>query len=218
MSEKIIPAELAAWQSWQLPEVGADGDPVAGRVDAAHPRSMITAEQIEEIQRQAYEEGFAQGRDDGVADGRREMAGRIERLEQLITALGDPLNVVDEAVEQQLVSLSLAVARQLVRRELKTDGGQVVAAVREALGALPLNASQVRVHLHPEDAALVREALTISEEQNWRIVDDPVMTRGGCKVVSDTSRIDATVEARLHAVAAAVLGGERDEDQPPADA
>ena len=38
------------------------------------------------------------------------------------------------------------------------------------------------------------------------------LSRGGCRVSTDTSRIDATVENRVNAVIAEVLGGERDVD------
>jgi len=119
--------------------------------------------------------------------------------------------------EGQLVVVSSyrneAVAKQLVRRELKTDPGQVLAVVREAMAALPLAARNVRLHLHPEDATLVREMLTLGDnERGWQIVEDPVLSRGGCKISSDTSQIDASVERRLHTVIANVLGGQRETD------
>ena len=78
---------------------------------------------------------------------------------------------------------------------------------------LPVAASNVHMKLHPEDAGLVREALGSSEkEQPWNIVEDPLLSRGGCLVVTETSQIDATVESRLNSAIAAVMGGEREED------
>ena len=52
----------------------------------------------------------------------------------------------------------MALARQIVRRELKTDPTQIIGIIREAIAALPVAARDVRVHLHPEDAAVVRAA------------------------------------------------------------
>ena len=84
---------------------------------------------------------------------------------------------------------------------------------REAMAALPLAARNVRLHLHPEDATLVREMLALSDgERGWQISEDPVLSRGGCKISSDTSQIDASVERRLHTVIANVLGGQRETD------
>ncbi|MDH5230194.1 MAG: FliH/SctL family protein, partial [Gammaproteobacteria bacterium] len=108
------------------------------------------------------------------------------------------------------------VARHLVRRELKFDPGQVIAAVRQAVSVLPISARDVRVYLHPDDAVLVRDALSIgdsnNEERRWRVVEDASLTRGGCNIESDNSRIDATIETRLAAIIAKALGGERESD------
>ena len=207
MSKVIPKEELGGIENWSLPEV----DATARRERAA--ARPLTARQIEEMQQQAREEGFAQGRREGQEAGRKDVLARIHELESLMQTLAKPLDQLDMEVEQELVHLALAVAQQLVRRELKSDPGQVLAAVREAMAALPLAARNVRLHLHPEDAALVRETLSLNDsERGWKIVEDPVLTRGGCKVSSDTSQVDSSVERRLQQVIANVLGGERDSD------
>jgi len=68
----------------------------------------------------------------------------------------------------------------------------------------------VRLALHPEDALLVRDTLIAGDSaSNIQIIDDPVQVRGGCRVITDTSQIDASIETRLNAVIAHVLGGQR---------
>jgi len=44
------------------------------------------------------------------------------------------------------------------------------------------------------------------------IKEDPTLARGGCKVETDTSQIDASMESRIAEIAAEVLGGERRDD------
>jgi flagellar assembly protein FliH len=210
---KIISGDAGVdCSAWVMPDVsdprGAD---TSGRAAGS---GLITAKQLEVIQKQAYEEGFAQGHKDGVDAGQTQIQARVRRLEQLMTAFATPFAELDQRVEQELVTLAMAVARQLVRRELKTDPGQIVAVVREALSALPVASQNVRLHLHPEDAALVRAALSLTDgEHAWRIIEDGLQNRGGCQLVTDTSRIDAGVETRLAAIIATVLGGERGDDQ-----
>ena len=103
----------------------------------------------------------------------------------------------------------------MIRRELKISPGEVVAVVKEALSLLPVTAGDVRLELHPDDAALVRNALLSADgDPPWQIVEDPLLSRGGCRVLTNTSRIDATVENRINAAIAAVMGGEREVDQP----
>jgi flagellar assembly protein FliH len=198
---------------WDLPSVS--GKPVQAR------RPGKTVSELEDVERRAYEEAFAKGREAGLAAGRA--AGKAEydqavananaqaaRLEKLLNSLARPLEDIDEQVESELVNLALTVARQLVRRELRIDPSQVIAIVREAVALLPASTRDIRVHLHPEDAAVVRERLaTPTGERAWTIVEDPVTTRGGCRVTTDTALIDARLETRMQAVINEILGDER---------
>ena len=104
----------------------------------------------------------------------------------------------------------MAVVKQLFRREIKLNPAHVIGVVREAIQLLPIASRSVQVHLHPEDAVLVRESLAPAEgEPAWSIVEDPLMAKGGCRVTTENSQIDASVEARLQAAINAVLGEER---------
>lgn len=198
---------------WDLPSVS--GKPIQAR------RPGKTVGEIEEVERRAYEEGFAQGRAEGLTAGRAEGKAEydqliarahenIAHLEQLFGSLSRPLQDVDAQVESELVNLALTVARQLVRRELRIDPAQVIAIIRETVALLPAATRDVRVHLHPEDAAVVRERLAATTaERAWSIVEDPVMTRGGCRVTTDTAQIDARLETRINEVITTILGDER---------
>jgi flagellar assembly protein FliH len=50
------------------------------------------------------------------------------------------------------------------------------------------------------------------QQSSWEIVEDPTLTRGGCEVETDDSRVDATVERRLAQVISNLFGGERGGD------
>jgi flagellar assembly protein FliH len=118
-----------------------------------------------------------------------------------------------------LLHLALAVGKQLARRELRIDPAQVIAIIRESLGQLPSAAREIRVHLHPEDAAIVRERLTApANERAWTIVEDPTLSRGGCMVRTENSQIDARLESRINTVITSALGDERAQDRQSASA
>lgn len=197
-------------ERWQVPEVGA----------AARPRAVpATVRHLEGLEAQAREEGFARGLSEGRKAAEDELAGKVRMLDGLIRALAAPLEDVDAEVEAELAQLAMAVARQLVRRELRTSPAEVIGAVRQALRALPAHARKVKVSVHPEDAALIRAHLGLGAgEHAWDLVEDSMIGRGGCLVSSEHSRVDARVESRLAAIAAAVLGGERTDDAPPGPA
>jgi flagellar assembly protein FliH len=196
-------------ERWDLPLV--TGKPIQAR------RPGRTVNELEEIEKRAFDEAFAQGREAGLAKARQETQAQLDQLksqvaslERTLGVLAQPLQQMDAEVEQQLAALALIIARQLVRRELQLDPAQVIAVIRETVALLPVAMRDVRVHLHPQDAAVVRERLaTPASDRAWSILEDPVMTRGGCRVTTDTANIDARLETRIHAVAVAVLGEER---------
>ncbi len=187
-------------QLWTAPEVAA-----AGAV-----RKMATVGGLVDLQAEAHKEAFEQGLAEGRAAGRAEIRAQVERLSGMFYDLARPFEVLDTEVERELLTLAMALARQIVRRELKTDPTQIIGIIREAIAALPVAAREVRVHLHPEDAAVVRDNLAPTEnERAWMIVEDPVMARGGCQINTSTSRIDARLETRLAAILSELLGTER---------
>ncbi|MGE0386494.1 MAG: flagellar assembly protein FliH [Gammaproteobacteria bacterium] len=214
---------MNAAERWQLPEI--DGEPVApfGREASS---DLPTAKRLEALQKQAYEEGFEFGRREGRAQGlaqgeaharaeaERVLGEHSHRLSAIFARLAFPLSDLDEAVERGVADLAILIARHLVRRELRVDPGEVIRVVREAIGCLPVASRHPRIHLNPDDVELVREVLSVDEDASgWRLQADPLITRGGCLVETATSFIDATVEARLNAIIARALGGERSTDR-----
>lgn len=166
-----------------------------------------------------HREGLTAGHGEGLVLGHREgmaaAAGELEARRQLLDAglaeLSAPLAALEPALEQELLALVVAIARQLVRRELKTSPGEIVATIRATVPLLPLAERRVALHVHPDDATLLREHGALAE--GWQLVEDAALSRGGCRLEAGHSRIDATVETRLNAAIAALLGGEREEDR-----
>lgn len=191
--------------TWAMPRV--DG-PVVGRRRLAD---------LSVLEREAWDRGFADGRDAGglaaLAEQQRlteELRARVARLDGILKLQVQPLADLDVTVLRQLATLVGAIARQLVRRELRAQPEQIIAVIRATIALLPASARAVRVLLHPEDAALVRERLAEpAAERAWTLVEDPVIARGGCRIHSENSSIDAQLEARLGAAIVAVLGDER---------
>jgi flagellar assembly protein FliH len=208
-------------ERWTAPEVGKSaatpGATTSGAAayGASAPRPMATVSGLADLQAEAYKEAFAQGLDEGREAGRAEVAAQVERLQGMFYDLTKPFKELDEEVERELLTLAMALARQIVRRELKADPTHIIGIIREAMTKLPVAARDVRVHLHPEDAAVVRQNLAPTEsERAWQIVEDPVMARGGCRVTTVTSRIDARLETRLGAILSELMGTERQPDHP----
>ncbi|MFL6575826.1 MAG: flagellar assembly protein FliH [Povalibacter sp.] len=194
---------------WDLPSV-------SGRSIQAR-RPGPTVGQLEDIEKKAYEEAYAAGREAGLAAARAEMQPAQERLRSqlngitaVLDKLSKPLEDLDAEVGEQLARLAVSVAKQVIRRELRMDPSQVIAIMRETVALLPVSARQVRIHLHPEDAVVIRERLAApGGDRAWSLVEDPVLTRGGCLVTTDTAQVDARLESRIASVVGAMFGDER---------
>ena len=182
-------------------------------VFTGEPVAPPTAADVEAWEKAGREEGYAVGYAEGQAQARTENADIQARIRSILAAMVKTFADFDEQAERELVHLSLVFAQQLVRRELHLEPGELVPVVRESIGLLPSASRDIRVHIHPDDAPFLQDALHGGEfEGRLKFVEDPLITRGGCKIDTDASRIDATLETRLAALAASVLVGERDGD------
>jgi flagellar assembly protein FliH len=214
--QRIISAnEADHYSAWQVPLV-------QGKIASDNDVRPPTANEMQALHKDAYDEGFNMGRKEGRAQGYKEGHDQVtseskelfQKLESILNALGEPVSQLDDELENNIAQLTLAIARQLVRREIKIEPGEIVAVVREAVRALPISARNPTIYLHPEDIQLVRNALSLGEdEKSYRLEEDLLLIRGDCRVETESSYIDASIEARLSAIAANMLGDERKHDE-----
>lgn len=208
MQAEYVGRDLAPVRAWNAPQIG-------GR--ALTSGRALGPGDLEGPEKQAWAEAEAAGRAAGLAAAQKQIDEKVRRLDELtasltaaLGALSRPLAHVDDEVHGQVTELAIAIARGLLRRELRTDPSQIIGIVRETVALLPAAARGVRVLLHPEDAALVRERLPAGgPEQAWSIVEDPGLSRGDCRVHTEYAQIDARIEARLKATLTSLLGEER---------
>lgn len=197
MAARIIEKDLAgAVDAFSFPSV---------RDARLATAALATPAQLQELERHAREAAEREGREQGLAAGRAEIAERVRRLVAIADALARPLEDLDREVERQLIALATVLASHVLRRELARDALPTVDAVRQCIGALPSATREVVLHLHPDDAAAVVEQLEPQGARAWKIVRDPELERGDVTVESASSRIDGRLEARLKEIVAAAL-------------
>ncbi|QXC37626.1 flagellar assembly protein FliH [Aeromonas jandaei] len=191
------------------------------------PTPSITAEELEAIRQAAWEEGMAEGREAGFAKGLEE--GKLEGLQQghsagleqgreeglamgrelveqemahwqaLVARLANPLNELDQAVEQQLLSLVLQLARALIRHEAETSPRILLEALKQGIALLPAAEQGVTLMLHPDDIARVEQAFGAEEcvKRQWRLQSDPTLSPGDLQLATELSSIDLTLSGRI---------------------
>jgi flagellar assembly protein FliH len=185
----------------------------------------LTLDELEAIRQDAYNEGFTAGEKDGFHAGQLKakqeadlaLAVKMAGLEQLMTQLFEPIAGQDQQLEEAMVSLLGQMVRQVIQRELATDSSQIRQVLSEALKLLPMGTGNIRIHLNPQDFELIK-ALRERHEESWRILEDASLLPGGCRVESELSRIDATVETRLNQAIKQLFEQQREQLAHPLEA
>jgi len=170
------------------------GNIVGMKDEAISPQ---TVEEIEALQKQAYDEAVEAGRAEGLKQGLEEMALNAKKLQAMFNFLQQPLNEMDKQVERQLTELAILLAEQLLQKESKLDARHIQSLVHNSLEYLPVKSRDIQVRLNSDDIALLNQAEINTNEQSWSCIADNSITPGGCVIESSTSHIDATVETKL---------------------
>lgn len=207
MSNPATPKEqMTAYERWELPNFGNDDvSGVAHFSASTHPHGghrpapvvLPTAAQVANIQQQAYDEGYAAGAQLAAQEAQR-LAGLVNSMEQALQQL-------DQQVAQDVLTLALEVARQILQQALKVNPEILLSVINSAITSLPHFNQGAHLVMHPDDATLVR--VKMGEQlahSGWKIFEDAHIERGGVRVETAHSQIDATLATRWQHITAAL--------------
>ncbi len=158
------------------------------------------------LERDAFTKGYAQGERAGLEAGSERAEAMLRRLAATLEELSSLRDQMMRQAERRLVELSLAIARRILQREVSVDPELAAALAHVALERLGSTAPAV-IRLHPDDYTTV----TAQDRDLWdgravKVVPDPAIARGGCRVESEFGYIDASVDAQMDEMARAMLG------------
>lgn len=162
---------------------------------------LTTAEAVEQIHQQAHQEGydagFAEGKAAGYRQGQQQAAAEVQQLKQLIESVHAASQQFSSHLAEDLLALALDLSQQMLRQSLRTRPELLIPIVRSAMDALPQHSQHPHLHLHPQDAALVRTHLQNElSSGGWKVIEDQRIARGGCRIETAAVEIDATLPAR----------------------
>ncbi len=168
---------------------------------AAHIARLATAEA------EAQARGFSIGHAAGIAEGRHAAGQLLDQLRGTLDALARPMAAMDAELERVLVALTLEAARRIAQQELNLEPAKVAAVVRDAVAGLGSGARSVAVFVNPNDYAALAEVLEeqVSSPEGWRLVADPEVLPGGCRVESEQASVVASLDARAAGLAHTLL-------------
>ena len=158
---------------------------------------------IEQRVEDAQAAGYAAGRLDG------ELA-EATRLRNAVAAAESALDTIrvsevkwQDCVTENIVALSLTVARHIVGRELRSDADSVAELVKRALAEFPID-QPMRVRVNPHDLSLLAipnaadgEPVSIAPNRDVRWLADLRIHPGGCVVEGRERIVDGRIDTAL---------------------
>jgi flagellar assembly protein FliH len=176
----------------------------AGQTQPAMPDP---SERIAELQgkaeqkaREARASGFREGEAAGRARAGADLQAVIERLTRSIEEIAGLRPRLRAEAEADLVRLSLAIARRVLRRELAIDPEALHGLVLAALEKLQRQ-ELTRVRVHPNHAALVAKCLRENSlGAAVEVVPDPAREPGAVVFETQRGNLDASVDSQLQEI------------------
>lgn len=168
-------------------------------------------ERKEDLKERAYKEGFELGLKEGREKAQKEVEEILARFEGLIRSLEKIREEIYKKAEEEILQLSIAIAKKILRRELELNRSSVLQVVREAIKRLT-EEDTIKVYLSFEDFELVkrhREDLIreLGESKNLIISPSQEVSPGGCFVETEFAQVDARLETQLETIIQALKNG-----------
>ena len=184
MSSGISQTKENIFSKWKSPSLTGEKptDVTAGHDDQNPDRASYDA---------AHQEGYKAG----LEQAKAETDQQLQLVTDYLVMLSRPFDEQNQQLAESLAALSGKIAKAVVRKELNENPKLIMTIVRDSLAALNDNHGEITLHLHPEDAKLIREMIdNDGQEKIWTLVDDPLISRHECRVVSNDSLVDANID------------------------
>lgn len=199
---RFIPREeLGQFASWQP---GGFGEAPRAQPPHGAPEAPPAAPSADEVQAQLHEARQA-GYQDGYRDGlvaldsfKQTFAQQMSaQIGQLLQSFDAQMGELEQQMADALARTATQLARQVVRHELTVQPELVAQVATEGVNAVLMSARHIRVHVNPQDQALVAQgAAEALQARGARLMPSAAIARGGCLIESDAGSIDARIEAR----------------------
>lgn len=200
MSTSATPKEqMTAYQRWEM--ASFDDVPPASMRNEQARREQAQAEEnartvshiLKQVRQEAYEEGLQAGYRDGMQQAATQLATERAQFTQLAGQFQQALATQDVEIADAILTLSLELAKTMLKAKLQADPKAVIPVVLDAIHYLPQVKQPARLLVHHEDARVLREYLGAElKEQGWQVVEDSSIERGGCLVETAENQIDAS--------------------------
>lgn len=206
MTSSAEPARFAALaipQAAPAPAVPAGPWAALHQPAAEPPTPPPPVDRRQQELEQAYADGYHRGRADGERDTALQLQPAIDALYAAAATLAESRAAFEASAAADIQALALAVARQLVQREVAADPLVIQGLVQKALDLLPQDRS-ITIRANAEDLEALQPALseivTQGRGTELRWVADPELGRGSFRLETPSRVVDGRIDTALRAL------------------
>jgi len=211
--EVVVPFKFdsvrSASHSTSIPErVTVIEAPADGGQDSASDSSGETLQNsiqaIAQLEKNAYEMGFREGQKSISENGEKAAASMLEQFSKSLEELKSLRRGIFATSEREVIRLALEIARKVVKREVTIDEEIILTLVRVALKRVS-DQTLFTVRLNPKDFSIVKRHQSLGNagdilKDGIRLAEDPLISRGGCVIETESGLVDARVEEQFREI------------------
>jgi flagellar assembly protein FliH len=234
--EKIVSPRSTVPSGWQPASIPADGQNTAessagirgtdeiqqeGRMhsEAAEENAAVSDGEeaglsVAEAEAQEKERLRQEAYDEGLRDGLKMADQDFGAATKVLTMACEQINTLRETILNnsmgEMQDLVLAIAEKIIRHSVTEQSDTIVATVEEAIRQA-VKTDELIIEVHPADLAIIKSKArnfidSLSGLENIVVQANPAIERGGCRIDSSTSTVDATLAGQLQAIEKAIKG------------
>lgn len=151
------------------------------------------------VEREAYEKGFTAGEKAGFDLGVRKAEVLFNGLAKVLEELTEFKEGLYGPCEQEMLGLSLAIARKVIHREVEKKDS-VLDCVRVAIKSV-VAAGEILIKVNPKDLEVLNNnkselgRFSGSGVKGLKIEADPEIDKGGCVIETNYGEVDAAIDS-----------------------
>ena len=166
-------------------------------------RNLVSRAQDEaaQIKQNAFQEGYAAGIQQAAQD-----------LTTFRNVLGNFMNAEERVFNEiapRILEIAMEIAKKVIKNEVKTDPQIVLNTIVDILKTLSKNEPKIVIKINPVQIQYIKDTLPekinlLGMETKLSIFSDESIMEGGCIVQTNNGLVNASIEAQLEIVQAAI--------------
>jgi flagellar assembly protein FliH len=170
----------------------------------------------EDARKKGNDEGYEKGYYEGIEKAKAEIDQKYSALLNTVkgisdTALAEKHKIIKNT-EDDIVDMSIEIAKKVVNKELATDKKIIIGFVKEAIKLLE-DKEKIIIYSHPQDIELIKSHRAefmelVDTTDSLHILPDELLEPGECRLESKSEIIDTDIHYQFGEIKKKLHAGE----------